>query len=151
MKLFDEKEFAKLRKKIKTWIAVFVASSVTLLTAAVLSAVFYKNIGRGGAQSVSTVCVVIAACLSLIFADYTVRYKKLSSLCAAEKSELTGRVKSVSEYNVTYRALPFVQGDVLTDNNEERRIYLYEGSLQIDVRYKFDVTRNIICGYEELQ
>lgn len=151
MKLFDDKELAKLRKKIKTWITAFVSSSVVLLTVAVLSAVFYKRIGRGGAQAISTVCVVIVACSALIFADYTVRYKRLSALCSAEKSELTCCVKSISEYTVTYRSLPFVQVDVITDNNQERRVYLYEGALQTDARYKLDIANNIICGYEELQ
>lgn len=151
MKLFDDKRLANIRKRLTAWIAAFVSLSVALLTAAIISAVFYKNIGRVGAQTISTVCLIIVACFALIFADYTVRYKKLSMLCKAEKTTLSARVKSVSAFNVTYRALPFVQVEVITEDNEERNIYLYDGSLQTDVWYAFDIANNIICGYEEIQ
>lgn len=151
MKLFDDEKLAKIRKKITAWIATFVSLSLFLLTAAILSAVFYKHIGRAGAQTISTVCVIIVACFALIFADYVIRYKKLSMLCKADKVTMTACVKSVSKHNVTYRALPFVQVEVITEDNEERNIYLYEGLLQTDVWYKFDIANNIICGYEEIQ
>ncbi len=150
-RLFDDKKLAYIRKRRNIFIAVYVCCSVILITAAILFAVFYKKIGRAAAQTVSTVCICVTACLSVIFADYMLFYKKVSALCKAKKTEETGTVKSVSEERVTYRSFSCLQAEILTDADGERRMYLFEGELQKDVKYRFEVAQNIICGYEEEQ
>jgi len=150
-KFFDGKKLADISKRRNIFIAVFVCCGVVLIAAAILFAVFCDKIGRAAAQTVSTVCVCAVACLSVIFADYMLFYKKVSALCKAKKTEETGTVQSVSQQRVTYRAFSCLQAEILTENGEERRMYLFEGELQSNVKYKFEVAQNIICGYEEEQ
>ncbi len=150
-RLFDDKKLADIRKRRNIFIAVFVCCNVVLITAATLFAVFCDKTGRAAAQTVSTVCICAVACLSVIFADYMVFYKKVSVLCKAKKTEETGMVKSILQEQVTYRSFRCRQVEILTDNENERRMYLFEGDLKIDVKYRLEVAQNIICGYEEEQ
>lgn len=151
-KLFDLSLVQKINKQRKLQIGVYSATCVVMITAIVLSCVFVEQMQRPWAQTIATVCAIIAGCYTLFFAREQLYNNKLIGIAKASAAESEELIVTVAKYEkniTTYRFLPFHIVDVTTNDNEQRRLYLYEGSLAENKSYTVTVSQNIICSYEE--
>lgn len=153
MKLFDERLKNETKRKIKIWAVTFACVAAVSLIAIVLCLVFVKEMTRAAAQTVATICLVITGCLGVYAFSLISQYRRIITICtqAEDTSEkLTAKVTALDDGCTTYRFLPFRSFEVLTEDNQPRKLYLFKGELKENAIYVFTVNQNIVCEYEEI-
>ena len=121
--------------------------------AIILSVVFYKELTRLWAQIIATVCAILLGCYATYFGLIVSQYRRVLKICAHAEAEpqqhIVAVVNKMDTNYTTYRFLPFKIVEVTTSDNEQRRVYLFDGELKEQVAYAIDLSQNIVCGYEE--
>lgn len=152
-KFFDSAMMNKITRNKTRHIISFCCICAILVAGAILSAVFWKQLTRAVAQTIATICVVLAGCYVVFFAQYIAYNKKMTNICRQVINNTTKLNVTVNLYEIdtiTYKFLSFHVVDTTLENGEIRRFYLYDGKMENGQKYSIDVYENIICAYKEL-